>query len=199
VVLDADREWRKFRSDKLKQMYRIAGHATLYFCLTAPAAALEHGPHVHGTGELQLALDSNTLTLELHAPLENLLGFEHAARTAPEREAVKAMTAKLERPEMLFKLPKAASCTARPTRIDSPLDSAPPTTSRVGAKQGGGDDHADLSATFSFICARIDKLDAIEVAIFTAFPATRTINAAIIGPRGQSAATLTPNERVIRF
>jgi hypothetical protein len=199
VVLDADREWRKFRSDKLKQMYRIAGHATLYFCLTAPAAALEHGPHVHGTGELQVAVDSNTLTLELHAPLENLLGFEHAARTASEREAVKAMTAKLERPEMLFKLPKAASCTARPTRIESPITAASATGARMDPKKNAGGDHADLSAPFSFICTRIDKLDSIEVAIFTAFPATRTLNAAVIGPRGQSAATLTPNRRVIRF
>jgi hypothetical protein len=184
----------------LKRPYRIACHATLFFCLTAAAAGvLEHGPHVHGTGELQVALDSDTLTLELHAPLENLLGFEHAPRTASERAAVKAMTAKLERPEMLFKLPKGASCTARPTRIDSPLDSAPATTSRAETKKRVGDDHADLSATFSFICTRIDKLDSIDVAIFTAFPATRALNAAVIGPRGQSAVTLTPNQRVIRF
>ena len=163
------------------------------------AAAIEHGPHVHGTGELQVAVDSNTLTLELHAPLENLLGFEHAARTASEREAVKAMTAKLERPEMLFKLPKAASCTARPTRIESPLGAASATGAHMDPNKNGSDDHADLSATFSFICTRIDKLDSIDVAIFTAFPATRTLNAAVIGPRGQSAATLTPNQRVIRF
>lgn len=181
----------------MKQMYRIAGHATLYFCLTAPAAALEHGPHVHGTGELQVAVDSSTLTLELHAPLENLLGFEHAPKTDAEREAVKAMTAKLERPEMLFKLPKAASCTAHPTRIESPLGAASATGAHIAPKKN--DDHADLTATFSFICTRIDKLDSIDVAIFTAFPATRTLNTAVIGPRGQSAATLTPNRRVIRF
>jgi hypothetical protein len=173
----------------------------LCLCLgAAPAGALAQGPHVHGTGELHVAVENDNLSVELHSPLEGLLGFEHAARTDSQRAAVKAMTAKLNKPETLFKLPKAASCTAMPTRIDSPLGNAQATSSSsVNAAQKDDDNHADLTATFGFVCADINKLDSIEVTIFDAFPGIRTIKVEIIGRRGQSAATLSSNRRVIRF
>jgi hypothetical protein len=165
----------------------------------ACAAALAHGPHVHGTGELEVTVENNTLNIELHSPLDNLLGFEHAPRTDAEQAAVKAMTDKLDRPETLFRLPKAASCAAGPVRIESPLTGTPAAPSKSAAPAHGDDDHADLTASFGFTCADIARLDSIEVAIFDAFPGTRTVKAEIVGPRGQSAATLTPQRRVIRF
>jgi len=172
-------------------------------CLAAASAhALAHGPHVHGTGELHVAVENSNLDIEFHSPLHNLLGFERSPKTDPQRAAVTAMTAKLNKPETLFKLPKAASCTAGPTHIDSALNEAPVTPSKsvkAAPKDGVDDDHADLTATFGFVCANMDKLDSIEVAIFGAFPGTKIIKAEIIGPRGQSAATLSPNRRVIKF
>jgi len=175
----------------------------LCVCLAGTSAwALAHGPHVHGTGELHVAVENNDLDIEFHSPLHNLLGFEHAPRTDTQRAAVKAMLARLNKPEALFRLPKAASCTAGPVHVDSPLDEAPeaPSKSAKAVPKGGdGDDHADLTATFSFVCASMDKLDSIEVAIFGAFPGTKTLKAEIIGPRGQSAATLSPTRRVIKF
>ncbi|HTQ75866.1 MAG TPA: DUF2796 domain-containing protein [Burkholderiales bacterium] len=173
------------------------------FCLcfaAASAGALAHGPHVHGTGELHVAIEDDKLSIELHGPLENLLGFEHPPRTDSQRAAVKAMTAKLDRPETLFKLPPAASCRAGPTRVDSPLDGATAPSKSVEATHGDDDDdHADLTATFAFVCANIGKLDSIEVTVFGAFPGTRVLKAEIIGPRGQSAANLSADRRVIRF
>jgi hypothetical protein len=112
------------------------------------------------------------------------------------------MMAKLNKPEALFKVPKAASCTAGPTRIDSPLDNAPAPPSKSvkpAHKDEDTDDHADLTATFSFVCASIDKLDSIEIVIFGVFKGAKTIKAEVIGPRGQSATSLSPNRRVIKF
>ena len=174
----------------------------LGLCLAAVCAeALAHGPHVHGTGELQVAVENNNVDVEFHSPLDNLLGFEHAPKTASQRAAVKAMTAKLNKPEALFALPKAASCTADPARIDSPLDRAAATPPKAAKahEEDGDEEHADLTATFRFVCTNVAELDSIEIAIFDAFPGTRTIKAEIIGPRGQSAATLSPNHRVIKF
>jgi hypothetical protein len=160
--------------------------------------ALAHGPHVHGTGELHVAVENNTLDIELRSPLENLLGFEHAPRTDAQRAAVKAMMAKLNRPESLFRLPKPASCAAGPVRIESQFNEAAPAPAK-SAKENADEDHADLTAGFSFNCGAIAKLDTIEVAIFDAFPGTRTIKVEIIGPRGQSGATLSIERRMIRF
>ena len=175
----------------------------LGLCLaTGCSEALAHGPHVHGTGELQVAVENNNVDVEFHSPLDNLLGFEHIPKTASQHAAVKAMTTKLNKPEALFILPKAASCTADPAHIDSPLNSAPATPSKSAKpahKEDNGEEHADLTATFRFVCTNVAELDSIEIAIFDAFPGTRTIKAEIIGPRGQSAATLSPNHRVIKF
>ena len=175
----------------------------LCFCLMAAAAeALAHGPHVHGTAELHVAVEDNRVDLELHSPLDNLIGFEHAPRTDSQRAAVKAMTAKLNKPEMLFRMPKAASCRASPTHIDSPFNDAPPMAtkpSRAAHGDDDGDEHANLTATFGFVCADVDKLDSIEVVIFEAFKGTRILKAEIIGPHGQSAATLSPDRRLIKF
>jgi hypothetical protein len=161
--------------------------------------ALAHGPHVHGTAELHVAVESKAVAIELHGPLENLLGFEHAPRTDSQRAALTAMTDKLNRPEMLFRLSKAASCKANPTRIVLPFNDTRATPASAAHKDDDSDEHADLTASFGFLCANIGKLDSIEVNLFDAFPGTRTLKAQIAGPRGQSGATLSSDQRVIRF
>ena len=173
----------------------------LGICLAAVSAgALAHGPHVHGTAELRVAVENNRVDIEFDSPLENLLGFEHVPKTEAQRTAVKTMMAKLNRPETLFRLSKAASCTAGPVRIQSQFNDAVPAKSAGPArKEDADEDHADLTAAFSFNCGAIANLDSIEVLISDAFPGTRTIKAEIIGPRGQSAATLTAKRRLIRL
>jgi len=172
----------------------------LLACLaTSPAPALAHGPHVHGTAELYVAVEGNNLTIEFRSPLANLLGFEHAPRTDAQRAAVKAMTAKLNKPETLFGVPRAASCTAGATRIESALDAQRPSPKAVIPDQDEDDEHADLTAGFVFTCAGMGKLNSMEVLIFTAFPGTKTIKAEVIGPRGQSAATLSADRRTIKL
>lgn len=168
----------------------------------APFQALaQHGPHVHGTAELHIVIEGGSLAVELRSPLENLIGFEHAPATGAQRAAVKAMQAKLAGPAALFRLPAAASCKAGAVRIASPVTDAPATKPKPAAKPVRDDDHdhADLSAEFAFECARIDKLDSIQVNLFDAFPGTRTIHAQVAGPRGQSSRTLSPDQRSIRF
>jgi len=175
--------------------------ALLLACIaTGSDSALAHGPHVHGTAELHVAVEGNSLAIEFRSPLANLLGFEHVPRTDTQRAAVKAMIATLNKPEALFRLPRPASCTAEATHIESALDT-PPSAARA-ANSGHDEDedeHADLTGTFGFTCARMAKLDSIEVLIFAAFPGTKTIKAEIIGPHGQSAATLSADHRRLKL
>ena len=58
-------------------------HATLALCACgllgatyAPSVlAQEHAAHVHGDAHLDVALEGDTLSLQLESPLDNLLGF----------------------------------------------------------------------------------------------------------------------------
>src|ERR1700675_3571349 len=122
-----------------------------FLCLaTASAVAFaEHGPHVHGTGELQVAVENKNLSIEFHSPLDNLIGFEYEPTTDAQRAAVKAMNEKLNKPDTLFKLPKAASCVAGPVKLESEFNK-PPAKPAKGAKaakkEEAEDDHAELRA-----------------------------------------------------
>jgi hypothetical protein len=174
--------------------------------LLLPAAACVHaaqqGVHLHGAAELLVAVEKETLVIELRSPLDGLIGFEYTPKTAAQKAAVKSMVDRLDKPAMLFKLPQAAACTAGSVKSAYQFNQPPaaPAKSAKGAKaKEEEEDRADLTASFPFTCTNPDKLDSMEVLIFTEFPRTRSVKARIIGPRGQSAVTLTPARRVIKF
>jgi len=80
----------------------------------APAIAEEKrelDAHMHGHGALNIALDGETLALELIAPGFDIVGFEHAAESDADKAAVDAGLAKLSDPVSLFGVPTAANCT----------------------------------------------------------------------------------------
>ena len=83
-------------------------------------------PHEHGVGSLNVALDGQTLELDLDGPSMNLVGFEHVATTEADKAKVESARKQLENPLVLFSIPKAAGCTAEAQELKSPLfDPAP--------------------------------------------------------------------------
>lgn len=68
------------------------------------------GAHEHGVAKLNVVLDGNTLELELDSPAMNLVGFEHAASSDPDKPKVAAVRQQLEQPLKLFGLAAAAGC-----------------------------------------------------------------------------------------
>lgn len=147
-----------------------------------PAAAREPGAHVHGTARLQVAVDGGTLTLGLESPLDSLLGFEHMPRNDKQKAAVRAMADKLQQAATLFVPTPAAQCQLATVKLASPVLEA--------ARQGDG--HADLDGDFVFRCAQPAALRDIELRWFAAFPYLQRVDVELIGPRGQTAARLTP-------
>jgi hypothetical protein len=157
--------------------------------------------HVHGTAELHIAVEGDGLSIELHSPLVNLLGFEHPPSDDAQRQAVRTMMSRLRDSAKLFRLSPAASCRSSEPTIDSPFDHAASAESGHEHGHDGNEegDHLDIESTYEFKCAHPEKLTFLEVGIFDVFPGFRTINAEIAGPRGQSAASLTRDRRVVQF
>ena len=77
--------------------------------------------HEHGVGELNIAIDGNTVAMELHAPGADIVGFEYEAESAEDRAAIDAAVAMLAKPQELFVLPAAAECTV--TQASAKLES----------------------------------------------------------------------------
>ncbi|MCF7994732.1 MAG: DUF2796 domain-containing protein, partial [Chromatiaceae bacterium] len=47
----------------------------------------QQGAHVHGVGQLNVAVDGSALLVELISPAMDLVGFEHAPRNEAQRTA----------------------------------------------------------------------------------------------------------------
>ena len=163
----------------------------LLAALSLPAAAAGPGAHVHGAALLDVAVDGDSLTLNLEAPLASLLGFEHLPRTERQHAAVRAMAATLNKPALLFVATPAAQCAVVAVKLASPVLAA--------AGKAAGDGHADLDGEFVFRCARPAALRDVELKLFAAFPHLRQVDVQLAGPRGQSATRLTPQQARISW
>ncbi|MEL7464802.1 MAG: DUF2796 domain-containing protein [Pseudomonadota bacterium] len=86
---------------------------TILALLTGPAFAADDralGAHEHGVGELNIAVDGQTVAIEFYAPGADIVGFEYKATTANDRAAIDDAVAILARPLDLFVAPEAAEC-----------------------------------------------------------------------------------------
>jgi hypothetical protein len=178
-----------------------AGIAAL--CASTPAGA--HEAHVHGVGNLDVALDNNTLTLHLATPLINLLGFEHAANSAPDREATRKMGLQLHAANSIFAITPAAQCKqVSVTLVSAVLEPALLGETPLAAKDtqtaaDKHDGHANLDGDFVFNCAHPEQIKAIDVRLFDLYPGFHQINVQAVTLKGQSAATLNASATSIPF
>lgn len=81
----------------------------------------QHDAHVHGTAQLNLAIDGKNVFLELASPAMNIVGFEYIPSSEEDRHSVHEAAEKLEDGGSLFEFSKAAGCTLVTAEIESPL------------------------------------------------------------------------------
>ena len=159
----------------------------------AATAAAREGAHSHGLVRLNVAIDAKTLTVQLEAPLDSLLGFEHRPRTAAQKQASDALLKQMNDGTTLIRPEGAASCKPTKVTVESEvLQSAKP----AGGKE---EKHADLDASFEFNCEQPDKLTSIEIGFFDAFKRIQKIEVKVAGPKGQSKQTLTRPDKILRL
>ena len=166
----------------------------LFFAALAIASnsAAKEGAHVHGLVRLDVAIDAKTLTVQLEAPLDSLLGFEHRPRTAAQKQAADALLKKMNDGATLIRPQEAAACKLTKVTVESEtLQSTKPA--------GKDKEHADLDASFEFTCDQPDKLTFIEIGFFDAFKHTRKIDVQVAGPKGQSKQTLKRPDKMLRL
>ena len=177
--------------------------ASAAFALAATGAAAAP-PHVHGAAAVDVALDGRRLEIDVDSPLDNLAGFEHAPRSAKEREAIDRMVASFARPEALFAPSTAAACAVKSVQLASPvidasLLAAHGVTALPAAQSHEEAGHADLDAAIVFDCARPEALERLEVRMFAAFPRVLRVDAQVVTSERQFAARLTASANAIVF
>ena len=81
----------------------------------------QHDAHVHGHAQLNLVVSGQTLQVELETPSNNLLGFEHQARSEQDKKTLQQALAVLNDPAKWLRPDAAASCKLQDIDIESAL------------------------------------------------------------------------------
>lgn len=166
-------------------LVRAIGALALSMAAAAGPACAAGKPHEHGALKLDIAVDGGKLTIVMEAPLDNLLGFEHAPRTDAERKAAADVLSRLRQPDRgtpLFAADAAAQCTLSKAEVQAAVLEA--------ASKPAKDEHADLDASYEYTCARPAELRALDVALFEVYKRIQRIDVQVAGPKGQSKVTL---------
>lgn len=143
----------------------------------ATSAAAAEKAHTHGVVRLDVAIDKELLTLQLDAPLEAVLGFEHTPTTPAETAAAQALLKLWQDFGKLFKPNDAAGCVVGES--DVVLDPA-----------SGSRKHADAQVQFQFRCRQIAALNSVELLLFDHHPRIQRIEIQVAGSRGQHKAVM---------
>lgn len=162
----------------------VALACALVACATVQAAP----PHEHGVGQLAAAVEGEALSLSFSLPLDSLLGFERAPRSAAEKQAVAQAVDKLRRVADMVRPDAAARCEPSDVTLVSAALGLGGAVSPASPAQA--DEHADLDATYTFRCRDIARLTQIELPLMTAFPRVARIEAQTVSAKGQGKQSL---------
>ncbi|WP_418314806.1 ZrgA family zinc uptake protein [Piscinibacter sakaiensis] len=155
-----------------------------------PLLGIAGQAHVHGAAKLDIAIDARTLVIALDSPLDNLLGFERAPRSAAERSKTDEMVARLKAGTP-FRIDPQAGC--RLAHVD--LVSA---VLQLGSQPAAAAGHADLRASFEFQCEAAERAGHVDVELF-GHPHMQRIDVQIAGPTGQFKQRLTKSARRVQL
>lgn len=160
--------------------------------------AVAASAHEHGVARFDAVIDGGTLVMTLDSPLDNVLGFEHAPRNDKQRAAVRRMEEKLQLAD-LMKPNAEAACKLDRVSFEHPYPgdrtknlAAPAAQPTNPAPTQAG--HADLEATWTFLCATPAALRQVDVGLFTQFSGLKVLKVQLAGPRGQTSTVLRPGK-----
>ena len=186
----------------MKKLFLIHAAQRLLPALLLPLASLaiaqQQYSHSHGRLTLEVAVDHQTITLTMEAPLETFLGFERAPQTDAERKSVAAMVARLNAADTLFIPDPRAECRLSKVTLESAVlglgdiakGDAAPIQGAVAKGQPAQDEHADIDVSIVFACAKATLARQIDVKLFDAFKGIRSIDAQVASTQGQFKRSL---------
>ena len=141
--------------------------------------------HQHGIARLDVVVEGQHIEFALEMPLDNLVGFERAPRTADEKRRVDAALTTLKAAAELFRIDPAAGCSLREVSLSSAVLKLGDATAPAA-----GDGHADLDADIRFDCQQPASARQVEIGLFKAFPRLQRLDVQAATPKRQFKRSL---------
>lgn len=150
--------------------------------------------HQHGVAKLDVAVEGRRIDFALEMPMDNLVGFERAPRTADEKRRVDAAIATLKAGAELFRIDPAAGCTLREVSLTSAVlklgDAGTPAPD---------DGHADIDADIGFDCQDASAARQVDLGLFRAFSRLQQLEVQVAAPKRQFKRKLKRPDAVLKL
>lgn len=168
----------------------------------------DHGTHVHGHVALNMAVSGSELLIELDSPAMNLLGFEHRANSAEDKNTLNQTAEILRNPSGWLQVGPTASCELVTVALEGELledghreeSHSKARRDDHEANREDGEEHTGFFVRLKYRCAKPDLLQSINLSrLFEQFKGIEEIEAQWITETQQSAMELDRNNAVISF
>jgi hypothetical protein len=141
--------------------------------ILASLVAQSQKAHVHGAAAVNVALEGPKGELEFESPADNILGFEHAPKTAAQKKTIADVLAKLRTDaNTLFNIP---NCSLSAKEVDVHRE---------------GPQHAEVHAHYTIVCKAAPQ-GQITLGIFKAYPKLSSVAVTLVTPSQQSSTQAT--------
>jgi hypothetical protein len=194
----------------MKTFQLVAAAAAAAIAGVCAVGAEEHrelGPHEHGHGRLNIAIEGKRLSMELEVPGADIVGFEHEASTAEQKATVEKAKATLSDALSIFKLPAAAGCKLADAKVaiqaeDEHEHEHAGAEHKNEAKQEGEEKehhHSEFHVTYALDCATPAQITGIDFGYFDAFAGAQELDIDLVTEKGQSHYEVTRAKPTLKF
>ena len=166
----------------------------------------QHGAHVHGQVEFNMAQDGQELLIEITAPGADVVGFEHSPESDGEKQTLANAVSVLSRADNIFTLSSAAGCKVAHQSVTHTLqhdkhdhEDHHDHDKHDHDQHHESNGHGEFTAEYHYNCTNIPAIKEMETSWFDQFPSTEAIKINILTDTKQAAMALTPGQKTISF
>jgi hypothetical protein len=195
--------------------------------LHAEEAVRQHGAHVHGSVEMNIAQDGHDLLIEVTSPGMDIVGFEHAPESEAEKQKVAAAIKTLNSPNQLITINSSADCSVETVNVHSHGENAEDGhhdheehahehhDDEHEAKEHDheaheeheheGHDHSehaghkDYTIEYAYHCEQVEKLESLSTTWFKEFPTVQQIHVNVFTDSQQAAVELKAEQPSVKL
>ena len=176
---------------RMKTFCCILANISLFFASVVYSA---QDAHVHGLSHLTIALEKQTLLIEINSPLMDIVGFEGEPRTKVQKDSIERAKAILRKIDNVL-IFKGGSCLEKNIDVTLGHDHS----NEHSHSEHDHDTHSEISAVYKFKCSEPEELQEITVLLPNQFSRMEKIKAQWVTSDAQGQITLDKKKNTINL
>lgn len=162
----------------------------LFFSLNSMATESLHS-HEHGSIKLGMAVEKNTVDIDMDGPAESFLGFEYAPKSKKEKKIFADAEAKWTKQlDSLITFDKKLNCKVLETGFKQITEEKEAEHSKKDSKESGV--HSEIEATAKFQCAANLSGSDVTISLRKAFGHIKKLSVEVISGATKSVEITKP-------